>query len=102
MKTELSKQLPKKSIDAKFDMNNAQKEKFNADISRITIVNKISPTIVNIADGEITKSFYVLFVTMKRIDYDIKTIEFITKLIPQKMLLVLEYKSKVCLYGVLS
>lgn len=95
--TELSKQLSKKAIYAKFGMNNAQKKKFDADISRITIVNEISPTTVNIADGENTKSFYVLLLTMKRTDYDTKTIEFITKIIPQKMLLVLEYENKACL-----
>ena len=96
-KTELNKQLPKKAIYTKFSMNNAQKEKFDADISRIVIVNEISPATVNIAAGKDVSSFYVLLLSLKRIDYDTKTIELITKLIPQKMLLVLEYEVKACL-----
>ena len=35
--TEMSKQLPKKAVYAKFQMNTAAKEKIDADISRITI-----------------------------------------------------------------
>ena len=96
-KTELNKQLPKKAIYTKFSMNNAQKEKFDADISRIVIVNEISPSTVNIAAGKEVSSFYVLLLSLKRTDYDTKTIELITKLIPQKMLLVLEYEGKACL-----
>lgn len=41
--TEMSKQLPKKAIYTKFQMNTVAKEKIDADISRITIVNEISP-----------------------------------------------------------
>ena len=41
--TELSKQLPKKAIYTKFKMNTAEKEKIDKDISRITIVNEVSP-----------------------------------------------------------
>lgn len=96
-KTELNKQLPKKAIYTKFSMNNTQKEKFDADISRIVIVNEISPATVNIAAGKEVSSFYVLLLSLKRTDYDTKTIELITKLIPQKMLLVLEYEGKACL-----
>lgn len=96
-KTELNRQLPKKAIYTKFSMNNAQKEKFDADFSRIMIVNEISPATVNIAAGKNISSFYVLLLSLKRTDYDTKTIELITKLIPQKMLLVLEYEGKACL-----
>ena len=96
-KTELNKQLPKKAIYTKFSMNNAQKEKFDADISRIVIVNEISSSTVNIAAGKDVSSFYVLLLSLKRTDYDTRTIELITKLIPQKMLLVLEYEGKACL-----
>lgn len=96
-KTELNKQHPKKAIYTKFSMNSAQKEKFDADISRIVIVNEISPATVNIAAGKDVSSFYVLLLSLKRTDYNPKTIELITKLIPQKMLLVLEYEGKACL-----
>lgn len=38
--TEMSKQLPKKAVYAKFQMNTTAKEKIDADISRITIPNR--------------------------------------------------------------
>ena len=88
--TELSKQLPKNAIYAKFQMNTAEKAKIDADISRITIVNEVSSAKVNIADGEQVKSFFVLQVALKKKDFEDKTIITISKLIPQNMLLVLE------------
>ena len=93
--TELNKQLPKKAIYAKFDMNAASKEKFDADISRIAIVHEISPqTVKTVAATEEVPSFYVLLVTLKKRDYDVHTIAQISKLINQNMLLVLEYKDE--------
>ena len=88
--TELSKQLPKNAIYAKFQMNTAEKAKIDADILRITIVNEVSTEKVHIAAGEQVKSFFVLLVALKKKDFDDKTIITISKLIPQNMLLVLE------------
>lgn len=87
---ELSKQLPKNAIYAKFQMNTAEKAKIDADISRITIVNEVSAAKINIAEGEQVKSFFVLLVALKRKDFEDKTIITISKLIPQNMLLILE------------
>ncbi|MBR9942749.1 DUF4391 domain-containing protein [Clostridiaceae bacterium Marseille-Q3526] len=88
--TELSKQLPKNAIYAKFQMNTAEKAKIDADISRITIVNEVSADKVHIAAGEQVKFFFVLLVALKKKDFNDKTITIISKLIPQNMLLVLE------------
>lgn len=88
--TELNKQLPKNAIYAKFQMNTAERAKIDADISRITIVNEVSPAKINIADGERVKAFFVLLVALERKDFEDKTIITISKLIPQNMLLVLE------------
>lgn len=92
--TEMSKQLPKKAIYTKFQMNTAAKEKIDADISRITIVNEIAPNKVNIPSGEGVKSFFVLLVSLKRKEYDEKTIATLSKLIPQNILFVLEYEDE--------
>lgn len=89
--TELSKQLPKKAIYEKFNMNTAAKEKFDADISRINIVAEISPNTVSIAKGETVTAIYVLQVILKQKEFDSKTISQISKLIEQNMLLVLDY-----------
>lgn len=93
--TELNKQLPKKAIYAKFSMNTAAKDKFDADISRITIVSEISPqTVKTVTATEDVPSFYVLLVSLKKKDYDERTIAQISRLINQNMLLVLEYQDE--------
>jgi hypothetical protein len=92
--TETSKQLPKKAIFTKFQMNTAAKEKIDADISRITIVNEIAPNKVNIPAGEDVKSFFVLLVSLKKKEYDEKTIATLSKLIPQNILFILEYENE--------
>ena len=98
--TEMSKQLPKKAIYTKFQMNTSAKEKIDADISRITIANEIAPNKVNIPAGDEVKSFFVLLVTLKRKDFDEKIIAMLSKLIPQNILFVLEYngESKLAVY----
>lgn len=89
--TELSRQLPKKAIYAKFSMNTAAKDRFDTDISRITIVNEISPqTVKAILATEEVPSIYVLLVSLKKKDYDERTIAQVFKLIDQNMLLVLD------------
>lgn len=92
--TEMSKQLPKKAIYTKFQMNTAAKAKIDADISRITIVNEIAPNKVNIPAGEDVKSFFVLLVSLKKKEYDEKTIATLSKLIPQNILFALEYENE--------
>ena len=90
--TEMNKQLPKKAIYSKFNMNTAAKEKIDADISRITIVNEITPEKINIPAGEDIKSFFVLLVSLKQKSYDEKNIALLSKLIPQNILFVLEHE----------
>ena len=92
--TEMNKMLPKKAIYAKFQMSNATKEKVDADISRITIVNEISPARVNLAEGENVKAFFVIHVTLKRREFSETTIAMVSKLIPQNILLVLSYEEE--------
>lgn len=98
--TEMSKQLTKKLIYAKFQMNTAEREKIDSDISKITIVNKIAQDNVNISEGDDVKNFFVLLVSLKRKEFDEKTIATLSKLIPQNILFVLEYEgqSKLAIY----
>lgn len=93
--TELNKQLPKNTIYAKFQMNTAAKERIDRDISRIYIVNEISAAKVNLSEGEQVKSFFVMSVLLKRKDFDEKNIITLSKLIPQNMVMVLEYEQEV-------
>lgn len=88
--TEMNKQLPKKAIYTKFQMNTSAKDKIDRDISKISIVNEISPSRVQVSEGEKEKSFYVLLVSLKHKDFDEKNIITISKIIPQNILMILE------------
>lgn len=91
--TEVGTQLPKKSIYAKFAMNSSEKEKFDADISRIVIANAVDGR--HLAEGEKVKSFYVLAVQLKRKEYAPKNIVSLVKLINQNILFALTYEGEV-------
>lgn len=94
--TELHKPLPKSQIYKKFQLTNAQQTKFDADISRIDIVNEVSSrTIPAIQEGEKVKSFYILSVTLKTKEYDEKNIERIAKLIPQNLVFALQFEEEI-------
>lgn len=93
--TEIRKQLPKKAIYAKFELKPAQRDGFDADVSRIDMVAVVSPTTVPaIASGEDIKEFYVLDVQLKKKDYDEKNIAMLSKLIPQNILFALQYEDE--------
>ena len=98
--TELNKKLPKSAVYAKFQMNTAEKAKIDADISRITIVNEVSASKVNIAPGEKVQAFFVLQVVLKRREFNERTLIVLSKLIPQNMVLLLEYdgQAKLAVY----
>lgn len=94
--TELHKSLPKSQIYKKFQFSNAQQTKFDADISRIDIVNEVSlRTIPSIQQGKKINSIYVLSVTLKTKDYDYKNIEKISKIIPQNLVFALQYEEEI-------
>ncbi|MGN0727995.1 DUF4391 domain-containing protein [Treponema sp.] len=96
--TQLQKSLPKAQIYRKFQLTNAQQTKFDADISRIDIVNEVSTrTIPAIMEGKKVKSFYVLSVSLKTKNYDEKNIERIAKLIPQNLVFALHFETEICL-----
>lgn len=93
--TELTQALPKTRIFAKFDLKSAQKESFDADVSRMSIVNVISPrTIPALPAGDTKESIYVVEVILKRQNYAPKNIQLLCKLIPQNLLFLLRYEAK--------
>ena len=97
--TELNKQLPKKSIYAKFGLKSAQQEKFDADISRIAIAGEVSPSTTTITAGTEVFGFYIVSVTLKRKSFEQSNIVMLSKLIDQKMLFVLQYEGE-CMLAV--
>lgn len=92
--TLISQPLYKKAVFEKFNLKKAERERFDADISKMALVARISPaTVPALKEGQEIKGFYVLQVTLKRQDYDTKNILLLQKLIPQKMIFALEYDS---------
>ena len=96
----MHKQLPKKAIYDKFHMDTAAKNKLDADISKITIVHEISPQTIHIPEGDKVKGIFVLLVSLKQERFDERNIVLLSRLIPQNILLVLEYggKDKLAVY----
>lgn len=93
-KTELRKPLHKKAIFDRLKLNKAQQDRVDADISRLWFVNEISPFSVGIAAGDEIKSFFVILVSLKKKEYDDKTIAMLFRMIDNKMILVLEYEGE--------
>lgn len=90
--TEIKKQLPKKAIYAKFALNASQREQFDADVSRMDIVAVVSPSTVSaLGAGTEVKEFYVVAVQLKRKEYEVKNLSLLFRLIPQKMVLALQF-----------
>lgn len=92
--TELRKVVHKKLIFAKFpgELNGDRKKRFDNDISRIGIVNEISPSSINIREGEVVKSIFVVQVELKTKNYDERNVILISKLFGQKLLIILKYE----------
>lgn len=96
MATEVNRQLPKTIVYKQFGLTAQQRDRFDVDISRMAIVNVVSPdTVPGLANGESVKAFYVLAVSLKRKDYDAKNIAILAKLIPQHLLFALQYEDEI-------
>ena len=92
--TEIKKVIPKSALFSKFSMNTLAREKFDADVKRITLVGEVSKNTIAINKGENVSSFFVLLVSLKQEKYDEKNIILLSKMIDQNILLILEYENK--------
>ena len=93
--TLINKPLYKKAVFEKFNLKAAERDRFDADISRMALVARISTaTVPALTKGEEIEGFYVLQVALKRKDYDTKNILMLQKLIPQKMVFVMQYEEQ--------
>ncbi|MBP3835001.1 MAG: DUF4391 domain-containing protein [Prevotella sp.] len=99
--TLINKPLYKKAVFEKFNLKATERDRFDADISRMALVARISPaTVPALAEGQEIKGFYVLQVTLKHQDYDVKNILLLQKLIPQQIVYALQYENQTqfCIY----
>lgn len=96
LNTEINKPLYKKAVFEKFNLKTAERDRFDADISRMAIVAYVSPKkIPALAEGQNIKEFYVMQVQLKKREYDTKNILLLQKLISQNLIFALEYEGNV-------
>lgn len=93
--TEVKRPLPKAQLYKRFDWTASQRERFDAEVSRLDFVNWISPrTIPAIAAGNEIKEIFVIDVSLKSRDFDTKVINLIAKNIPQRIVYLLRYNDE--------
>lgn len=94
--TLINRPLYKKAVFEKFNLKAAERDRFDADVSRMAIIAYLSPAkIPALHPGQEVKEFYVLQVQLKQREYDTKNILLLQKLIPQKIVFALEYDEDV-------
>lgn len=99
--TAINKPLYKKAVFEKFNLKTAERERFDADISKMALVAQVSTSRVPaLAEGQEIKGFYVLQVVLKRKEYDVKNILLLQKLIPQNIIFALQYEefTQLCVF----
>ena len=94
--TEVNRPMPKAQLYKKFELKQAQRDAFDADVARMEIVNFIAPqSLPGIAEGVEVKAVFVVDVELKRHDYATKNIILIAKLIPHRIIFALRHDDKV-------
>ena len=93
--TEVKRPLPKVQLFKRFDWTASQRDRFDAEVSRLDFVNWISPrTVPAIAVGNEVKEMFVVEVSLKSRDFDTKAITLLAKYIPQRIVYLLRYEDK--------
>ena len=93
--TIINQPLYKKTVFEKFNLKTTERDRFDADISKMALMARISPaTVPALKEGQEIKGFYVLQVTLKRQDYDTKNILLLQKLIPQNIIFALQFEGQ--------
>lgn len=94
--TEIRKQISKKLIYTKFsaELKGERKNQFDNDISKIVILNEISPASINIPEGEQVKAIFVIQVILKDKNYNERNLVLLSKLFGQNMIFVLQYEDE--------
>lgn len=94
--TEIRKLITRKRVYEHFgaEMSAERRKRFDADIARMTLVNEISPTSLNLEPGETVQSFFVLHVVLKSWDFDPQNISLLTRLFGQRLVMVLDAENR--------
>lgn len=93
--TLINQPIYKKAVFEKFNLKATERERFDADISRMILLARVSPAKVPaLVEGQEIKGFYVLQVILKRKDIDVKNILLLQKLIPQNLIFALQFEEQ--------
>ena len=96
--TEVKRPLPKAQLFKRFDWTASQRERFDADVSRLDFVNWIAPrTLPAISEGIEVKEIFVIEVSLKSRDFDQKNIVMLAKSIPQRVIYLLRFEDEAML-----
>ena len=96
--TEVKRSLPKTQLFKRFDWTASQRERFDAEVSRLDFVNWISPrTVPAIVIGNEVNEIFVVEVSLKSHDFDTKVITLLAKYIPQHIVYLLRYEDETML-----
>lgn len=96
--TEVKRPLPKAQLFKRFDWTASQRERFDGLVSRLDFVNWISPrTVPAIAVGNEVNEIFVVEVSLKSRDFDVKAIQLLAKYIPQRIVYLLRYEDEAML-----
>ena len=92
---EVKRPLPKAQLFKRFDWAASQRERFDAEVSRLDFVNWISPrTVPAIAAGNDVNEIFVVEVSLKTRNFDTKAITLLAKYIPQRIVYLLRYEDE--------
>lgn len=101
--TIINRPLYKKVIFEKFNLKTAERDRFDADVSKMSLVAYVSmKKIPALGEGKEVVEFYVLQVILKHREYDAQNILLLGKLIPQHILFALQYENEtqICVFHV--
>lgn len=94
--TRIKKNIFKKLIYNRFqnELSGKKKQIFDQDISKITIINEISQQSINIDSTEEVNAIFVVKIELRRMNYNNQSLELITQLFGQHLLLAIQYNDK--------
>lgn len=96
--TEVKRPLSKAQLYKRFDWKPSQRDSFDGEVSRLDFVNWIAPrTLPAIAEGAEVKEIFVIEVSLKSRDFDIKSIVLLAKSIPQRVIYLLRFEDEAML-----
>ena len=78
--TELRKAIPKDALFSKFNVTGKEKNRFDDQIHKITVLNSINPETVNIGPSDDVKSIHIIEVQLNDPDYDPKIIDLLNRM----------------------